>query len=219
MEELLKEANDGLFVRVYGIESMKLDAIEESTLTNLGHTEDKLKLIKVIALGYGITSDSCMKVDPFYFVVSGTGKPAECNGGAFPKEVKVWVMKKDTISVRLDPTTGTVEKLLEDYGPIDIKVKPSLSIKIKQRGDTKICLEYSYAIKAYYRVFGSGWNKFLSISDSGSECLGIDNCVEIIDNNFVTGKLCYYPNENKVCLKLKVGYKGVRVKVTECVNI
>lgn len=217
MEDFLQEAYDELYVRVYGTETLKIKDISTNTLSQLGHHDGGLNLVKVIALGIGLNSNSFAIVDPFYLIVSGTGKKTEPDKYSFPEDVKIWTMKKDAVSVRLHPTTGTVEKLIEDYGPLDLKVKPTLSARLKQRGDTQICIEYTYSVKAYYKIFGSGWNEFLSISDSGSECIGFDSCIEIVKNDFVTGDLCYYLNENKICLKLSVGYRGVRVKVTECV--
>lgn len=216
--DFLEEAQDELYVRIYGRTVAAIEKINSTTTSDLGHSNSNLTLVRVYGLGYGINNQRCLPVDPFFMIVSGDGKNEGCENIDMP-QLKVWVLNKSVVTMKLEPSTGKVEDLLQDLGPIDIKVKPKLSVQVRSRNDTQICIYYQISIKAYYRVFGSGWNRFLSISEDGNECIGIDSCINVISNDVITANLCYYPKDNKVCIKGKVGYKGVRVSITECFNL
>ena len=228
MDDLIKQAQDNLFIRIYGTEAWEFPKTENNEITSLGLSGDNLKLIRVVAIGFGITTDHCIKVNPYYLMVGGIGKPAECNGNKFPETVKVWILNKNAVTTRMDTYSGTVEELIENelfdddeeqLGPVDLKVKPSLRVTVRERGQNNICIEYSASVVAYYRVLGSKWQKLASASIGGSECLTDNACVNVFNEKYITGKICYYPNSNKVCLEVKVGYKGASIKGTECFNL
>lgn len=224
MEELIKQAQDSLYIRIYGTEVFDFPKTDQTVLNDLGFTSGSAKIIRVFAIDYGITTDTCRQVRPYYLVVSGVGKPAECNGSALPEDIKFWVLKKDIISARLDSTIGTINDLtteddLEAFGPVDLKVEPRLFIKVTERGNGNICVEYEVSVKAYWRAFGSSWQKFASISEKGSECIQDNACVKVIDSDYINCKLCYHPNDNRICLEGRVGYKGASIKVQKCFSL
>jgi hypothetical protein len=228
MEDLIKQAQDSIYIRIYGTEVFDFPTRENTDLADLGHKEGQAKLIKVYAIGYGATTDSCIRVNPYYFMVTGVGKPAECNGSKLPDTIKLWVLRKDAITTRLDAVVGSVEELIEEelldsdfetLGPIDLKIKPSLSITVKERGNGNICVDYRASVEAFYRAFGSKWKKLASTSVGGSECIKDNACIKVIDSDYITAKLCYQPGNNRICLEAKVGYKGVSVKGTVCHNL
>lgn len=228
MKELIEQAQDNLFIRVYGTETVEFPKVERVDISSLGLSGDNLRLIKVVAIGYGITTDHCFKVNPFFLMVGGIGEPAKCNDRKFPDSVKLWVLNRNAVTTRMDSLSGTVEQLIQDeifgedeesMGPIDLKVKPSLSVAVRERGENNICIEYKASVVAYYRAFGSKWQKLGSASIAGSECLTDNACVNVFNEKYITGKICYYPNSSKVCLEVKVGYKGVSIKGTECFSL
>jgi len=224
MEELIKQVQDSIYIRIYGTEVFDFQQRENTDLSDLGHKDGQVKLIKVIAIGYGLTIDSCIRVNPYYFMVTGTGKPAECNGAKFPDNVKVWILRKDAVTARLDAVVGSVEDLIEEefsesefdtLGPVDLKVKPSLTITVRERGNGNICVDYRASVEVFYKlsILGGKWKKLTSTSIGGSECINDNACIAVIeDNDYITAKLCYQPGSNRICLEAKVGYKGANVK-------
>lgn len=225
MEELLKQAQDELYVRIYGTQSLDFPKVEAEILQDLGHTQGNVKLIRVTAIGYGMQEENCTSVTPFYLIVTGEAKPAKCGSSDFPSETKMWVLKKSVISTRLDAYSGTIEELISEdeeeiKGLIDVKVEPSLSIKVKDRGNGKVCVDYTGSVNVYYKSSLKSrkkkWKKLFGTSIGGSECITDNACVTILKAEFVTAKLCYYPNGNKVCLEAKAGYMGVGATAKVC---
>ncbi len=230
MEELIKQAQDSIYIRIYGTEVFNFQMTENTDLSDLGLKDGQPKLIKVIAIGYGLTTDSCITVNPFYFMVTGLGKPAECNGAKFPDNVKVWALRRDAVTARLDAVVGSVEELIEEglsesdletLDVLDLKVKPSLTITIRERGNGNICVDYRASVEAYYKlsVIGGKWKKLASASIGGSECINDNACIKVIDSDYIEAKLCYQPGNNRICLEARVGYKGISVKGTVCHNL
>jgi hypothetical protein len=219
MKNLLQDEYEGLYVSVYGKIVHKINDMDKTSIKELGHTGTGLSLIEVDSVGLGLSGCSRMAVSTFYLIVSGQGSEKDCNNEPFGNDLRVWSLKKDLITAKLEPTTGTIEQLLDDKGPLDIRVKPKFWAKLVQSSETEVCLEYGYQIKAEYRVFGGGWNKIFRISDSGKECLGLNACTTIIDAKYIKAQLCVNFSKKEVCLKGKVGYKGISVKIKECVKI
>jgi len=231
MKELIKQARDSINIRIYGTEVFDFPAGEDTDLADLGHKDGQVKLIKVYAIGHGISTDSCIKVNPYYFMVSGIGgKPAECNGVKLPDNIKVWALRKDAVTTRLDAVVGSVAELIEEglleddfvsIKAVDLRINPSLTITVKERGNGNICVDYTASILAEYRlkIFGGKWKTLARISIGGSECINDNLCIKVIDSDLITAKLCYQPENNRVCLEAKVGYRGVSVRGTACHNL
>jgi hypothetical protein len=230
MKELIKQAQDSIYIRIYGTEVFDFQNRDNTDLSDLGHKDGQVKLIQVNAIGYGLSTDSCINVNPYYFMVTGLGKDPECNGAKFPDTVKLWVLRRDAVTARLDTVIGSVEELIEDgfsesdfetLGPVDLKVKPIVTITIRERGNGNICVDYSASVEAYYKlsVIGGKWKKFASTSIGGSECINDNACIKVIDSDYITAKLCYQPGNNRICLEARAGYKGVSVKGTVCHNL
>jgi len=223
MNQLIQDAQDSIYIRVYGVKAMNIES-DKNDLSVLGQESGQPSLVKVVALGYGVDNSSCFKVPPFYLLLPGDGKPAECSEMSFPKEVKVWLATKNSHTLRLDGTSGTFAELLTVDEPDDIQegekllkdyvLDGGLKIKKVDISDSRICVHYKIWAEAKVKVFGS-WVKLASFSHSGKECIIYDACVTVFDAAIFKAELCFYTNPNRVCVKIN----AVGLKITHCEKV
>ena len=56
MKELIKQAQDSIYIRIYGTEVFDFQNRDNTDLSDLGHKDGQVKLIQVNAIGYGLST-------------------------------------------------------------------------------------------------------------------------------------------------------------------
>lgn len=223
MNQLIQDAQASVYFRIYGVKAMSIES-DNNDLIPLGQEEGKPSLVKVLALGYGAENSNCHKVPPFYLLLPGDGKVAECTGSTFSKDVRVWLVTKNSYTLRLDGSSGTFaelltleepdeiqegEKLLKDY-----KLDGGLKITKIDINESRICVNYKIWAEAKIKIFGN-WVKLASFSHTGKECINYGACVTVFNADIFKADLCFYTNPNRVCVKIN----AVGIKITHCENV
>lgn len=224
IDELIFNAKESLEIRIYGLETPTLPTARNTDITSLGIGSEKPRLVRVTAIGAGA---SCVEVTPFFLLVAAGGiEPGGC-AIKLPTDAKMWVLRRDAVTARLDSHSGSVIELLtqsvdldgEPLAPIEVRARPTLAVKVTQRGPNDICVTWDASIVIQYRTFGGRWRTAAHPSFKGSECIADNICVKVIDSDLVSAKLCYEPKDKRMCLEGKVGYRGVGAKFRICHDV
>ena len=230
MEDLMLEAEQTLFIRVYGKHSWSLEEDTTGLTGRLGHSDGRAHIIKVSAIGYNILGQNhCYEVTPFYLMVTGDGKIAsKCGGNDLPEGTKYWNINRNATSIRLDSSIGLIEELLEQSydpdtsrrGPLDIKGGGDFSATVIERGNGNICIRWRAGVWGKYRFLGSKWRNFLSTTISGENCIADNACITVADADILRVQLCYEPNNNRICANARIGFRGAYAKFTVgCISL
>jgi hypothetical protein len=112
-------------------------------------SSEQPNLVEVVAYE---TSNGFHKVaKPFFLVLSGNGHDQDLDIFEFQKMIKVWEIKRGTISLRLDKTIGGVESLISKDGSDFLRgncsVHMSCPYEAKLRSSTRIEANGSYWAK------------------------------------------------------------------------